>query len=382
MSVVSALTVLLKGDGTHFSTTMRNARTQAQSFTSSMRSISGAASVVKTGMYAVATGGVAAYVLKTAEGIEASENFAHQLEITQQRLQQLRHAAITNGSSADTMDAALRKMNETLGEAQQGGAAAVKAFEQIGLSVESLGEMNAADQFRAIAQAVSEIESPAMRAAAIRDIFGRGASEMGRLMQEGARGLDEAARDANKYGVALNAVDTASIMRANDAIDNMKQAWAGLANIVTATVAPAIEKIADLLTTVAETTRSTFDYIGEKLSAYAAKRGVFGAFSMLSKGDPPAASGAAGATPPRQPKPSDGVGYNWVPTGLQDIPKMFTQADYQQVARQRLAMNGGAQKHADPQKEGNAIAKQQLSVLQRVERALTRPVVVKEASVV
>lgn len=380
MSVVSALTVLLKGDGTHFSTTMRNARTQAQSFTSSMRSISGAASIVKTGMYAVATGGVAAYLLKTAEGIEASENFAHQLEITQQRLQQLRHAAITNGSSADTMDAALRRMNETLGEAQQGGDSAVKAFEQIGLSVESLGAMNAADQFRAIAQAVSEIESPARRAAAIRDIFGRGNSELGRMMQEGARGLDEAARNADKYGVAMNAVDTASIMRANDAIDNMKQAWAGLANIVTATVAPAIEKIADLLTTVAEKTRSALSGVGEYLRSMTG--GGFGVMSMLSKGEPPAASGAAGATPPRQPKPSDGVGYNWVPTGLQDIPKMFTQADYQQVARQRLAMNGGAQKHADPQKEGNAIAKQQLSVLQRVERALTRPVVVKEASVV
>ena len=105
----------------------------------------------------------------------------------------LQEAFARNGLSAEQVGPAINKMQRALVEAGDGTGPAAKAFQTLGLSVDSLRGMDASSQFAAIGQAINALPDPAARATAAVKLFGRSGGEMLALFAN-SEGMAEAAR--------------------------------------------------------------------------------------------------------------------------------------------------------------------------------------------
>jgi hypothetical protein len=147
--------------------------------------------------------------LSTRTGVAAGE------------LRVLQEAFARNGLSAEQVGPAINKMQRAIVEGGQGVATYKRAFDSLGISMDSLRGMSSADQFEAIGTAINGLSDPAARAATAMQIFGRSGGEMLTLfsnsgaMGAAARSVGEQAdiltRNANLFDQAsdiLNSVGT------------------------------------------------------------------------------------------------------------------------------------------------------------------------------
>ena len=104
--------------------------------------------------------------LSTRTGIAAGE-----LRVLQEAFKQ-------NGLSADQVGPAVNKLQRAMVEAGQGIATYKRAFDQLGVSLDDLRGMTAAEQFQTIGAAINALPDPAARAATAMQIFGRSGGEL------------------------------------------------------------------------------------------------------------------------------------------------------------------------------------------------------------
>lgn len=108
-------------------------------------------------------------------------------------LRVLQEAFQRSGLSADSVGQYVNKLQRAIVEAGTGTGPAAKAFQSLGLSVESLRGLSAAEQFQTIGQAIGALPDPAARAAAAMQIFGRSGGELLALFSNSGA-MAEAAR--------------------------------------------------------------------------------------------------------------------------------------------------------------------------------------------
>ena len=118
-----------------------------------------------------------------AAGVAHAYNFGSELQdmhdrtgIAVENLVVLTQALKDNGVEFDALVPAIKKMQVALVGAAQGGSA--KAFEQIGLHVSDLLDLDPGEQFERIGAAISKLENPAARAAAAVAVFGKSGQNM------------------------------------------------------------------------------------------------------------------------------------------------------------------------------------------------------------
>src|SRR5690606_34764598 len=102
-----------------------------------------------------------------------SAKLADRLGLTTEALAGLNHAAELSGVSQESLSRSMEKMLNTIGEAAGGSKTATVALGRLGLSAEQMASMSADQQLAAIADGLNSVASPAERAAAAQDIFGR-----------------------------------------------------------------------------------------------------------------------------------------------------------------------------------------------------------------
>jgi hypothetical protein len=152
------------------------------------------------------------------------------------------------GVGMDTVAKAATKADIAFVKAQQGSKVAQAAFATLGLSMDQLAGMGAADRFEAIAAAIGALPNEAQRAAAATQLFGRAGAELLPLFAGGADGIREAREQAERLGLALTTAQGQDVEAMNDAWTLAGQAINGIVQQVTAYLAPAVTAIADTFT--------------------------------------------------------------------------------------------------------------------------------------
>lgn len=155
----------------------------------------------------VASLGVGAIIQATKAGLDYAASLgetAQQLGVTTKFMQEFRFAATQNGASVEEADNALGKFSVTLGKALDGQKSAVKAFSDLGISIDSLAGASDAQRFELVADAIAKIPDPARRSAAAFEIFGRGAKAILPTLESGAQGFRNLAQEAQRYGLVLS----------------------------------------------------------------------------------------------------------------------------------------------------------------------------------
>lgn len=139
--------------------------------------------------------------------------------VTGSALAELGFAAEQSGANIGSIESMIRKMQKTIGDAATGSKSQIEAFDQLGLSIESLQGLTPDQQFEAIGDAVGKIEDPTMRAAAAMDIFGRSGTELLPMLGS-IKSLRQEARD---LGIVPAQEEIANAAKVTDAINRVRR---------------------------------------------------------------------------------------------------------------------------------------------------------------
>ncbi len=171
--------------------------------------------------------------------------------VSVESLSELGFAAEQSGADLETLEKGVRVMQRTMGDASQGLATAVDAFDALGLKVEQLQGLSPEKQFTLIADRLSQIADPTARAAAAMDVFGRAGSKLLPLVANGAKGMAELRDEARSLGLTISTQAAGDAAKLTDTLNIL---WRVLKNNVFAigsALAPAIIDVSKRITRVA-----------------------------------------------------------------------------------------------------------------------------------
>jgi hypothetical protein len=256
MSLLDTLIVELVGKTDQFQESMKEASEAAEESSNKIgTSLDGVSGHVDT--LSIAVGELAAKMTEKLlesfkefymEALEAGENInkvSERLGVATDELQKFQYAASLTGSSAENMNSALQFMDRNLSKAGDGNKVVVETLSKLGLSMDKLVTMRPADQFLAIADAISKVKDPADRMRSSLEIFGRGAGDLVPLMKLGADGIRELGTQAENLGAILGGEDLNALEEAKDAFEKLEIVSKAAASRMIASVAPAMQTVVE-----------------------------------------------------------------------------------------------------------------------------------------
>lgn len=206
------------------------------------------------GISAVAGGLLTSFAGATIKTVALSDDLntlAKQSGLTTAEIQKMNYAQDLIDVSTDTMISSIKKLTSTLKSNE-------KKFESLGVKTRKTnGEFrNATDIWYDTLDALSKVENETERDTLAMDIFGKSASDLAGIVDDGGKALKELGASAEEAGLILSQDTLDSLNAVNDQIDTIKATTT--ATIATTgakaleTLAPVIDiivtKIGELLT--------------------------------------------------------------------------------------------------------------------------------------
>jgi hypothetical protein len=180
--------------------------------------------------------------------IDATRNLSTRLGMTYGEFAGIAYAADLADVSMESVGNAAQKAEIAFAKASNGSKVATAAFGSLGLSVNDLAGMNPAQRFQAIAAALQNVPDSAERARLAVSLFGKSGAQLLPMFEGGAAGIAEAAAEAERFGLTLNAQQTTAVDNMGDSFQKAGQAVAGVTQQVVAYLAPALEAITTTFT--------------------------------------------------------------------------------------------------------------------------------------
>lgn len=228
---------------------LKRARVQTKGFVKSMLAMPGPLKAIAAA--AAATLGARAIGGMIKEQfvlVDALAKTSDMLGIQTEALAGLQFAANITGVSTEGMNKALGKMLKTISDADVGLSTAKRAFDELGLSVSEIKQLDAEQQFAVIADAINGVGNQADKTRIAMDIFGRSGGALLNTLALGSEGLADFRKQAEQLGIAISRTDAAKIESANDAYAGMKEAIGGVFRSLAVQLAPILEAIFDAIT--------------------------------------------------------------------------------------------------------------------------------------
>ena len=165
--------------------------------------------------------------------------------VSVETLSKLDYALRQNGSSLEAFEKGIRFSQKALAS-----AAGAKALGEIGLSATKLQALSPEQQFFAIAEAISKIENPSLRAAAAMKLFGRGGTSLLPFLSKGKDGMQALMAEAERLGLVMTTQDAEGAHELEDALSRVAMQGKCLAATVGAALAPALQDLGKWLSSV------------------------------------------------------------------------------------------------------------------------------------
>ncbi len=168
--------------------------------------------------------------------------------VSVETLSELGFAAELAGADMETLETGIRKMQKTISEAIGGSKSAADALAQLGLSIADLKGLNPEQQFKLIADRISRITDPTLRAALAMEVFGKSGTRLLPLIQDGAKGLAKFQEQARALGltVSTQAAKDAAVLA--DALDTVWRVLKQAVFTIGSALAPTITELANKAT--------------------------------------------------------------------------------------------------------------------------------------
>ncbi len=161
-------------------------------------------------------------------------------------------AAKETGTEMEKVDVALVKLAKSTADAADGAKKPLKAFQDLGISVQDLKSKTPDQVLVAVATGLSQIESPAMRAQAAVSLFGKAGAQLiplfNQIAEEGFGSLEEKAK---RLGVYLGEDFAEKARLSKIAVADLSAAVQGAAMQFVNGAIPAVDGLADALSVLA-----------------------------------------------------------------------------------------------------------------------------------
>lgn len=202
-----------------------------------------------------AAAGIGAGILKlgydAVTGADDLNTLAKQTGFTTEEIQKMQYAADLIDVSFEDISGALKKFKSKIDPSN-------KSLAALGVStVDANGNLrDATDVFQDAVVALSQVSNETERDQLAMDLFGKSADSLAGIIDDGGAALQAYGQEAENLGLILDQDTLDSLNETNDTIDKMKaQITSTMAVIgaqVVPVVAPLLEKIAGLVTNVAQ----------------------------------------------------------------------------------------------------------------------------------
>ena len=165
-------------------------------------------------------------------------------------LSEMRHVAGLSGTSLSELEVGIRKMQSTIVDAGYGLETYTRAFDELGLKLEDIKAMSPEQQFWTIAEAISEVEDPTLRAAIAVDMFGRSGTNMLPMLAEGKEGIAAMRQEAHDLNMVFTDETAKAAEDFQDSQERMQAALKGLGAAMSVQLMPIFEEFIKKITTV------------------------------------------------------------------------------------------------------------------------------------
>ncbi len=176
---------------------------------------------------------------------------AQRTGLSVEALSELQYAARLSGVEVTALEGGLRRMQQTIYDAGRGLSTATEALAQLNLTTADLAGLAPEQQFKLLAERISQVEDPTLKAALAMSIFGRSGTQLLPLFASGAKGIEMLQAEARRLGLTMSSEDAKAAEAFSDALDRLWQVVKmGVFNIGAA-LAPTLQMVAEKITRVA-----------------------------------------------------------------------------------------------------------------------------------
>lgn len=176
----------------------------------------------------------------TAEYGDAIDKQSQKLSISSQAYQEWDAVLQHSGTSMDAMGASFKKLANA---AQDASDDQVAAFERIGLSMEEVSSMSTEELWSATIAGLQQMEEGTERTAIATDLLGRGAQELGALLNTSAEDTQAMIDKVNELGGVMSDAGVKASADYTDALQDMNTAFQGIINGTFANFLPSATEI-------------------------------------------------------------------------------------------------------------------------------------------
>lgn len=215
------------------------------------RNLKGLATAAAAGSVVV-VGALAAMTASGLKQVDANTKLARSMDATVNGLRAVQQAAGYAGISTGEATAAFQQMNRELVRAAEKGTPAYDALRKIGMVAEDFAGLDVDERAALIADRMSAMGISAAQASDVLRDLGIRSRDMALLMLQGGDAIRSAREEVTAFGIELTETQTTAIEAANDAIARMSLVFEGLRNQLAASVAPALQSVADKFNTLAQ----------------------------------------------------------------------------------------------------------------------------------
>ena len=211
------------------------------------------ANIVKAGAGFTAFGAalVAPLVAATKSFVDFGdtvEKIAARTGASSEFISALGFAAEQSGADIQTLEKAIVGQQRTLNDMNQGLKTAIDSYEALGLSAKDFEGLSTEQSFTKIAQALSEVKDPSLRAATALEIFGKAGQKLIPLLNGGEAAIKAYSAEASKAGLVISPEDAKQAAILADAINRAKRSFQGLQFKIGASLAKQFTLIIDKIT--------------------------------------------------------------------------------------------------------------------------------------
>lgn len=309
MATIASLNVILSATTAAFEKGITKAGKALGGLAGSAKTAGAAMNVMGVNLGAAAiVGGMVALVKSQYEAIDAMDNLSERTGVAIEDLSALAYAANKADVDIGTLTGGLGKLQVAIGKALGGDKGSIESFAAVGVTVDELKRMNAAEVIVEISDAMKKFDSTAKKSAATAELFGKGAKEMVQLLNSDVRG---GVAGAGAAGALITAEDAANAAKFEETWKSLAASAGEFGRVMATGVLPALDGI---LTALGNIAKYAFDEGNPFLTIMKAMgmetRGSTqgtGAAPSRAKVGPGGKGFAAGATaiPPEAAKPKD-----------------------------------------------------------------------------
>ncbi len=239
---ISSLVVTLGANSAQLFTELNKSKKGVKKWATDIRAKSNAVATALVGTATAAGATIVAIVNGQAAEIDRLAKKASALDIDTSGLQKLRYQADLSGVSNDQLDKSLTRMLKTVSDGKAGLSTATRAFDELGISVDSLEKMSTEQQFYAIAEAIKGVENQTDKTRIAMDVFGKTGAD---LINTFNSDLSASAAEFDSLGIAITSKQAAMVEAFNDSKTKLNSIWDGFKNQMTIQLAPAFQILID-----------------------------------------------------------------------------------------------------------------------------------------